>query len=33
MDKVEATFDKGVLKLTLPKAEKAKRITIKIKVK
>ncbi|MDH5297581.1 MAG: Hsp20/alpha crystallin family protein [Desulfobulbaceae bacterium] len=32
-DKVEATFDKGVLKITLPKAEVSKRKEIEIKVK
>ena len=32
-DKVEATFDKGVLKITLPKTEEAKKKEIKIKVK
>jgi HSP20 family protein len=32
-DKVEATFDKGVLKVTLPKAEEAKKKEIKVKVK
>jgi HSP20 family protein len=32
-DKVEATFDKGVLKVTLPKAEEAKKKKIEIKVK
>lgn len=32
-DKVEATFDKGVLKVTLPKEEKAKKKNIKVKVK
>ncbi|MBN1843138.1 MAG: Hsp20/alpha crystallin family protein [Deltaproteobacteria bacterium] len=32
-DKIEATFDKGVLKITLPKAEEAKKKKIEIKVK
>lgn len=32
-DKVEATFDKGVLKVTLPKPEEAKKKKIEIKVK
>ena len=32
-DKVEATFDKGVLKVTLPKVEEAKKKEIEIKVK
>ena len=32
-DKVEATFDKGVLKITLPKTEEAKKKEIKIKTK
>ena len=32
-DKVEATFDKGVLKITLPKSEEAKKKKIEIKVK
>jgi HSP20 family protein len=32
-DKVEATFDKGVLKITLPKTEEAKKKEIEIKVK
>jgi len=32
-DKVEATFDKGVLMITLPKAEEAKKKEIQIKVK
>lgn len=32
-DKVEASFENGVLKVTLPKAEKAKKKSIKIKVK
>ena len=31
-DKVEATFDKGVLKITLPKIEEAKKKEIEIKV-
>jgi HSP20 family protein len=31
--KIEATFDKGVLKITLPKTEEAKKKEIKIKVK
>ena len=30
-DKIEATFDKGLLRLTLPKAEEAKKKEIKIK--
>jgi HSP20 family molecular chaperone IbpA len=30
--KIEATFDKGVLKITLPKTEEAKKKEIKIKV-
>ena len=32
-DKIEATFDKGVLKITLPKTEQAKKKDIQIKVK
>ena len=32
-DKVEAGFEKGVLKVTLPKVEEAKKKTIEIKVK
>jgi len=32
-DKIEATFDKGVLKVTLPKIEEAKKKEIDIKVK
>ena len=32
-DKVEAVFDKGVLKVTLPKMEEAKKKEIEIKVK
>ena len=32
-DKVEATFDKGVLKITLPKTEGAKKKEIEVKVK
>ena len=32
-DKVEAIFDKGVLKVTIPKLEEAKRKQIEIKVK
>jgi HSP20 family protein len=32
-DKIEATFDKGVLKITLPKTEEAKKKEVKIKVK
>jgi len=32
-DKVEATFEKGVLKVTLPKVEEAKKKKIEIKVK
>ncbi|MDY6881606.1 MAG: Hsp20/alpha crystallin family protein [Thermodesulfobacteriota bacterium] len=32
-DKVEASFDKGVLKITLPKKEEAKKKEIEIKVK
>jgi len=32
-DKVEATFDKGVLKITLPKVEEAKKKEIEIRVK
>ena len=32
-DKVEAIFDKGVLKITLPKTEEARKKIIKVKVK
>jgi len=32
-DKIEATFDKGVLKVTLPKVEEAKKKEIEVKVK
>jgi len=32
-DKIEATFDKGVLKVTLPKVEEAKKKQIEIKVR
>jgi len=32
-DKVEATFDKGVLKVTIPKVEEAEKKEIEIKVK
>ena len=32
-DKVDATFDKGVLKIALPKAEEAKKKNIEVKVK
>ena len=32
-DKIEANFDKGVLKVTLPKVEEAKKKEIKVKVK
>ena len=32
-DKVEATFDKGVLKIALTKAEEAKKKEIEVKVK
>ena len=32
-DKIEATFDKGVLKVTLPKTEEAQKKEIEIKVK
>ena len=32
-DKVDATFDKGVLKIALPKAEEAKKKEIEVKVK
>jgi HSP20 family protein len=32
-NKVEATFDKGVLKITLPKIEEAKKKEIEVKVK
>ena len=32
-DKIAATFEKGVLKITLPKAEEAKKKEIEIKVK
>ena len=31
-DKVEAAFDKGVLKITLPKVEEAKKKEIAIKI-
>jgi len=31
-DKVDAGFDKGILKITLPKTEEAKEKEIKIKV-
>jgi HSP20 family protein len=33
IDKIEATFDKGVLNISLPKTEEAKKKNIKIKVK
>jgi HSP20 family protein len=32
-DKIEASFDKGVLKVTLPKVEEAKKKKIEVKVK
>jgi HSP20 family protein len=32
-DKVEAAFEKGVLRVTLPKVEEAKKKEVKIKVK
>ena len=32
-DKIEATFDKGILKVTLPKTEEAKKKEIEVKVK
>jgi len=32
-DKVEAAFDKGILKVTMPKTEEAKKKEVKIKVK
>ncbi len=32
-DKIKATFDKGVLKVTLPKVEEAKKKEIEVKVK
>jgi HSP20 family protein len=32
-DKVKATFDKGVLKITLPKVEEAKKKEIEVKIK
>jgi HSP20 family protein len=32
-DQIEATFDKGVLKVTLPKVEEAKKKEIEVKVK
>jgi len=32
-DKVEAAFDKGVLNVTLPKVEEAKKKEIEVKVK
>jgi len=32
-DKVEATFEKGVLKVTLPEVEEAKKKKIEVKVK
>jgi HSP20 family protein len=32
-DKIDATFEKGVLKITLPKTEEAKKKEIEIKVK
>ena len=32
-EKVEATFDKGILKITLPKVEEAKKKQMEIKVK
>jgi HSP20 family protein len=33
VDKIEATFDKGVLKVTVPKVEEAKKKEITVKVK
>ena len=32
-DEIEATFDKGILKVTIPKIEEAKKKDIKVKVK
>jgi HSP20 family protein len=32
-DKIDAAFDKGILKVTLPKTEEAKKKEIKVKVK
>ena len=32
-DKIEATFDKGVLKVTIPRAEEAKKKEIEVKIK
>jgi HSP20 family molecular chaperone IbpA len=32
-DKIDASFDKGVLKITLPKTDEAKKKEIKINVK
>ena len=32
-DKADATFDKGILKITMPKAEEAKPKSIKVKAK
>ncbi|MEJ2725024.1 MAG: Hsp20/alpha crystallin family protein, partial [Deltaproteobacteria bacterium] len=32
-DEIEANFDKGVLKVTLPKVEEAKKKEIEVKVK
>ena len=32
-DKIEADFEKGVLKVTLPKVEEAKKKKIEVKVK
>jgi HSP20 family protein len=32
-DKVEATFDKGILRVTLPKVEEAKKKKVEVKVK
>jgi len=32
-DKVEATFDKGVLKVTLPEVEEAKKKQMEVKVR
>ncbi len=32
-DKTEASFDKGVLKVTIPKTEEAKKKEIEVKVK